>query len=160
MDYEQNLEPHPSDVHRFFPEWADRPQSSDRLLEADHNSYLAGGYSEEFGYCAGPGMTAVFQPLDGDPDRSCQWAFAIGCLHPGYPECPRPADRGVPRWEFDANRPDALQRPRGTADHPSWRVGVGGVLRVDRSGADRHVMFSLPVGALWARLRIRARALR
>lgn len=38
------------DLHRYFPEWADRPAEQGRLAEFDHNSYLAGGYSEELGH--------------------------------------------------------------------------------------------------------------
>lgn len=33
--------------HRYFPEWADRPEISGPPVESDHNSYLAGGYSED-----------------------------------------------------------------------------------------------------------------
>jgi len=149
MDHELDSLPLPSDAHRFFPEWADRPQSAARLLEADHNSYLAGGYSEEFGYR--PGLPPVFEPLEGDPDQSCQWAVQIECLHPGYPECARPADRG--------RRPESVEQLRRSesAAHTSRREGVVRVLQVDRSGADRRVMFRM-IGALWSRLRIRARA--
>ena len=154
MDYEQDLELLSSDFRRFFPEWADRPQSADRLLEADHNSYLAGGYSEEFGYRARPGLPAIFQPLEGDPDQSRQWAVQIECLHPGYPERPRPVDRDA--------RPESFERLRDSesASRPSRREGAGRILRVDRRGVDRRVMFSMPIGALWSRLRIRARARR
>ncbi|HEY2590360.1 MAG TPA: hypothetical protein VGI35_02110 [Steroidobacteraceae bacterium] len=150
MHDEQNLESWRSEDHRFFPEWADRPQSSDRLLEADHNSYLAGGYSEEFGYRVRPGLPAVFPPLEGDPDHNGQWAFQIDCLHPGYPECARPADRGAAPFEPPS-------RSEST-DNLSRRAGVGNVLQVNRRGADRHVArFPMAIGALWSRLRIRAR---
>ena len=152
MDYEQYLVPLPSDVHRFFPEWADRPQSADPLIEADHNSYLAGGYSEEFGYRIRADLPASVQSLEGDPDQSRQWAVQIGGLHPGYPECPRPIDRGVPGWELGPRRSGA------PADRSARREGVGGFVRVDRSGADRRIAFlPVPIGALWSRLRIRAR---
>ncbi len=159
MDYEQGLVPIPSDVHRFFPEWADRPQSADRLLEADHNSYLAGGYSEEFGYRVRPGLPADFQPLEGDPDQSGQWGVQIDCLHPGYPECPRPADRGTQRLDFEASRRESLPPLRGSESvgRTPQHEGAGRVLQVDRSGADRHGVFGLPIGTLWLRLRIRAR---
>ena len=150
MHNEPDLESWRSEDHRFFPEWADRPQSADRLLEADHNSYLAGGYSEEFGYRVSRSLPAVFPLLEGDPDHNRQWAFQIDCLHPGYPECARPADR-------DAAPLDA-PRGRESTDDLRRRAGVGDVLRVNRSGADRRVaFFPIPIAALLSRLRIRAR---
>src|SRR6185437_1945232 len=44
----RELEREALEDHRFFPEWADRPPSTESLHEADRNSYLAGGYAEEF----------------------------------------------------------------------------------------------------------------
>lgn len=77
--------------HCYFPEWADRPPASGSVHEADHNSYLAGGYAEEFGHRArGPAAPLASIAVDGDGE----WRVQIGGLHPGYPECPRPVDRG------------------------------------------------------------------
>ena len=84
--------PRLNEEHRYFPEWADRPEIPGLPLEADHNSYLAGGYSEEFGYRTGMDRPPVFPSLEGDPDESGLWRVQITGLHPGYPECPRPED--------------------------------------------------------------------
>lgn len=83
-----------SEIHRYFPEWADRPALSGTQREADRNSYLAGGYAEEFGYRDRADRVPAISPLDGDPEQSRLWRAQIGALHPGYPECPRPCDRG------------------------------------------------------------------
>ncbi len=82
-----------SEVHRYFPEWADRPVGPDAQHEADRNSYLAGGYADEFGYGSPLGWPQAMPPLDGDPEDSRLWREQIGALHPGYPECPKPLDR-------------------------------------------------------------------
>ena len=77
--------------HRFFPEWADRPPSTERLHEAERYSYLAGGYAEEFGHRAQQTISAHTPPAEEDSE----WRVQIGGLHPGYPECPRPCDRDL-----------------------------------------------------------------
>ena len=81
-----------AELHRYFPEWADRPATVGRQLEADRNSYLAGGYAEEVGYREQRGYRAIGR-LDGDPENSYLWHAAIGGLHPGYPEYATPRDR-------------------------------------------------------------------
>src|SRR5947208_3236 len=78
------------EIHRYFPEWADLPVEEGMQWESDRNSYSAGGYAEEFGYAAQPGLPAPARPLKGDPECSKQWHCLIGALHPGYPECSRP----------------------------------------------------------------------
>ena len=80
------------EIHRYFPEWADLPTGRDPLREADRNSYLAGGYADEFGYGTQSDRPAI-PPLDGDPESSRLWREQIGALHPGYPQCPKPVDR-------------------------------------------------------------------
>jgi hypothetical protein len=102
MQYERASAARTDEVHRYFPEWADRPDFAGLLLEADHNSYLAGGYSEEFGYRAPGDRAPVFPPLAGDPDGSRLWCVQIGGLHPGYPQCPRPHDRESLQCGLDA----------------------------------------------------------
>lgn len=82
-----------NETHRYFPEWADRPTGPEPQHEADRNSYLAGGYADEFGYGTEPGRLPAIAPLDGDPERSRLWSEQIGALHPGYPQCPKPCDR-------------------------------------------------------------------
>ena len=76
--------------HRFFPEWADRPPSTESLREVDRNSYLAGGYAEEFGHGVQQTISAAHAP---PAEEGSEWRVQIGGLHPGYPECPRPRDR-------------------------------------------------------------------
>ena len=84
--------PRLNEEHRYFPEWADRPEIPGPPLEADHNSYLAGGYSEEFGYRTGTDRPPIFPSLEGNPDESGLWRVQMTGFHPGYPECPRPED--------------------------------------------------------------------
>lgn len=101
--------------HRYFPEWADRPETSGPPVEADHNSYLAGGYSEEFGYRVSVDQPPVFSPLDGDPDGSRLWYVQVTGLHPGYPECARPDDRS--RFGHDGKR-DGTEEARRARTGP------------------------------------------
>lgn len=106
--------------HRYFPEWADRPETSGPPVEADHNSYLAGGYSEEFGYRVSLDQPPVFSPLEGDPDSSRLWYVQITGLHPGYPECARPDDRD----RFGHNgRPGGTDEARGARTGPIYTHG-------------------------------------
>jgi hypothetical protein len=83
----------PSEIHRYFPEWADLPAGPDSLREADRNSYLAGGYADEFGYGRQSDGPAASPPFQGDPEGSGLWCEQIGALHPGYPQCPTPLGR-------------------------------------------------------------------
>ncbi len=161
MPYERRVTRLPDEVHRYFPEWADRPNSSDSLLEADHNSYLAGGYSEEFGYRVQPDRPPVFTLLLEDPERSRQWAFQIGCLHPGYPECPRPADRDAHDALGGDRHPQAWNASTTSSDRVSpladWTGSAGPVrvVQVNRRGMERYAGMS--IATLRARLRIRRR---
>lgn len=97
-----------NEIHRYFPEWADRPLGPDTQHESDRNSYLAGGYADEFGYGAYAGRPPAIDPLEGDPEDSSLWREQIGALHPGYPQCPKPQDRygrETPREVFVTRRP-------------------------------------------------------
>ncbi len=147
------------EVHRYFPEWADRPDSADLLSEADHNSYLAGGYSEEFGYRVRPDRPPVFPILLEEPEQSWQWAVQNGCLHPGYPECPRPADRGANQALAGGG---CSEGRNADVTLPTRRSGEGMgseapvcVVRVNRRPLEQGV--TVAVAALRARLRIRRR---
>ena len=106
-----------SDIHRYFPEWADRPVGPDTQHESDRNSYLAGGYADEFGYGAHDGRPPAIAPLDGDPENSRLWREQIGALHPGYPQCPKPLDR----YGFETPRVLLTARPVRGEPH----AGVG-----------------------------------
>lgn len=119
--------------HCYFPEWADRPPARGSVHEVDHNSYLAGGYAEEFGHRA-PGLAAeaVAMPAEGDGE----WRVQIGGLHPGYPECPRPVDRDLPvagggggAGDWLATHPAGGQRRNEAAGFRVVRVGGGGNAR-------------------------------
>lgn len=112
------------ELHRYFPEWADRPNGPDAQHESDRNSYLAGGYADEFGYGADPGGRPAIARLDGDPESSRLWREQIGALHPGYPQCPKPLDRyqpDVPRAMSPAARSRA--EPYAAAGFAVIRVG-------------------------------------
>jgi hypothetical protein len=92
MQYPQDAEPGAVEDHRFFPEWAERPPAAGSLHEVDRNSYLAGRYAEEFGHRArsAPDARAVSASIEAEGE----WRVQNGCVHPGYPECARPVERG------------------------------------------------------------------
>jgi hypothetical protein len=76
---------------RYFPDWNEPLVENREELEADHNSYLAGGYAEEFGYHAQPGSSRGVPVLDGEPpEDSAEWLGQAAITHPGYPIRPRP----------------------------------------------------------------------
>jgi hypothetical protein len=102
------------ELHRYFPEWADTPGGQDTQRESDRNSYLAGGYADEFGYGAQPGGPPVIDPLEGDPESSRFWREQIGGLHPGYPQCPKPVDR----YGLEAS-PDSSATRRSRSESPA-----------------------------------------
>lgn len=163
MQYEREPPDYPDEVHRYFPEWADRPEAVDALLEAEHNSYLAGGYSEEFGYRVRADRPSVFPLLHGNPERTRLWCVQIGCLHPGYPECARPHDRDAMHCGLSSGWP--LESDPARATHPSQRSGDAShrsaqaihVIRVGERGRDLPHEPRLPtlLLAAWKRLTIR-----
>jgi hypothetical protein len=63
-------------------------------LEADHNSYLAGGYAEEFGYMATDEWSRGVPVLEEPPDRSRKRRGQAQMTHPGYPLRAHPLARG------------------------------------------------------------------
>lgn len=148
--------------HRYFPEWANRPEIPGPPLEADHNSYLAGGYSEEFGYRTDRGWPPVFPSLQGDPDESQLWRVHIKGLHPGYPECPRPEDRDRPgrgegRWpSFESIQPPrrGVASSRDSADRQRPSAEPIGVIRVGerRRATSHHDGLSARLASMWSAL--------
>lgn len=145
----------PWEHHCYFPEWADRPEAIGRLLETDRNSYSAGGYSEEFGYTA-IGRAWALAPPHENPERSEQWCVQIGGLHPGYPQCPRPADRsrgagrtGSPVGHAIFGIPGARPALQGTTH----------VLRVERRTAAWPLRITAPIAAALRRVRMRRKGL-
>ena len=152
MDVETAVVGAASEIHRYFPEWADLPVGADTQHESDRNSYLAGGYADEFGYGANAGLPPAISPLIGDPEQSRWWREQIGALHPGYPQCPKPLDRDleVPRKVFAV-------RPRSD---PHARVGFR-VIQVRRphQGALSHWVARLRVISFLTERLIRRRHL-
>lgn len=151
------LTPFLNENHRYFPEWADRPGLAGPLVEADHNSYLAGGYSEEFGYRVSIDRPPVFSPLEGDPDGSRLWYVHITGLHPGYPECARPDDRGRLRPETPTSpipAGDSAVRPLRPVQ-PIHVIRVGERVRK----TSRHDGLAARLGSFWARRRAARREL-
>jgi hypothetical protein len=132
-----------AEIHRYFPEWADRPVKDGLQRESDRNSYSAGGYAEEFGYAAQPGLPAPARPLNGDVECSKWWHFQIGALHPGYPECPRPLDRdsvgraaeasSSPKSIATQRAPDSLEGAKRTVELRGGHSCYFQVVRVERS---------------------------
>ena len=120
--------------HRFFPEWADRPPSTENLHEADRNSYLAGGYAEEFGHGVQEAISAAHLP---PAEEGREWRVQIGGLHPGYPEFPRPRDRDLRGEPLGATAP---LRSGSRAVGVLYRsVAAFKVIRVGRSSEhERH----------------------
>lgn len=154
--------------HRYFPEWADRPENSGPLVEADHNSYLAGGYSEEFGYRVSIDRPPVFSPLEGDPDSSRLWYVQITGLHPGYPECARPDDRDRLRRNGGRDGMEEARRAQTIAIYardsggrssrptqPIHVIRVGGRARK----AAHHDGFATRLSSFWTRWRAKHRGL-
>ena len=71
---------------RYFPDWTRHARPSSFELEADHNSYLAGGYAEEFGYRAQPGFSREVPVLvDESPERCHERDRQAQATHPGCP---------------------------------------------------------------------------
>lgn len=94
---------------RYFPDWTRSLVDAGEEIEADHNSYLAGGYAEEFGYRAQPGSSRGVRLLDGEsPEEIPEWQRQADATHPGYPIKPRPV-------VFDGDA--ALEWQRVVASH-------------------------------------------
>lgn len=154
--------------HCYFPEWADRPGISGPPVEADHNSYLAGGYSEEFGYRASLDQPPVFLPLEGDPDSDRLWYVQVAGLHPGYPECARPDDRE--RFRRNGKR-GGMEDPRAPRATPIYARDLAGrsprpaqpihVIRVGELArkAAHHDGLATRLTSFWARWRATHRGL-
>jgi hypothetical protein len=148
-------------VHSYFPEWADRPDSSGLLLEADHNSYLAGGYAEVFGYHIYSGAVPAFPALSSAPEASSLWGVQIGGLHPGYPECARPQDRsnGHPKAITGPSRPGSPKQlhTRRSQDPPREATGHYEIIRVGQRHNGRRVPLQLTLFTRRWRVYVRKR---
>lgn len=106
MHLDPNSPQRMGEQRRYFPDWTHRALARREALEADHNSYLAGGYAEEFGYRAEPDASRGVPLLDGEPpEESPEWLGQADAIHPGYPI------RACPVW-FGR---DWRERARGAA---------------------------------------------
>lgn len=74
-----------NEPRRYFPDWTHCAFANGKDVEADHNSYLAGGYAEEFGYMASDEWSRGVPVLDEPPDRSRKRRGQAQMTHPGYP---------------------------------------------------------------------------
>ncbi|HEX7115306.1 MAG TPA: hypothetical protein VF193_09250 [Steroidobacter sp.] len=82
-----------SENRRYFPDWTRRRLESGPELEADRNSYLAGGYAEEFGYRPLAGGSRGVPVLGDTPPEQCpEWLCQALATHPGYPIRPHPLE--------------------------------------------------------------------
>lgn len=78
-----------AEYRRYFPDWTHRSLRVGETFEADHNSYLAGGYAEEFGYL--PKTDSWLPSLAADsPDDDALRLVQRAGIHPGYPLRPYP----------------------------------------------------------------------
>lgn len=137
---------HMSEEHCYFPEWAERPPARGSLHEIDCNSYLAGGYAEEFGHRAQP-VPVPSAPSPADADG--EWRVQIGCLHPGYPECPRPIDREA---QAGGGRVEPQGRPRlRQPELPRREPAAFRVILIGHEGSKPHHR----AWRLWREFRIR-----
>jgi hypothetical protein len=112
-----------NEQRRYLPDWTRRVLEVHEELEADHNSYLAGGYAEEFGYWAQPGASRGVPLLDGEsPEEYAEW-LAQSAIHPGYPLRPYPIalDREHPRHGFPASARRSRIEASSEAVHASAR---------------------------------------
>jgi hypothetical protein len=91
MRVESTLRRHLGEQRRYFPDWTDHLLESGIELEADRNSYLAGGYAEEFGYRTQSDCSRGVPVLDGESPELCrEWRCLARAIHPGYPLRPGP----------------------------------------------------------------------
>jgi hypothetical protein len=98
---------HLDEERRYFPEWAQRPAVDGEEVEADRNSYSAGGYAEEFGYCAHRGYARGVRIHDGVAiEESAVWFYQSHSIHPGYPEEPIPP---VSRTHLEFEQSESLE---------------------------------------------------
>lgn len=113
MHLQSNAHERTDEYRRYFPDWTHRSLRVGEELEADHNSYLAGGYAEEFGYLAQAESSRGVPLIDGEsPDDYALRLVQRAGMHPGYPLRPHPVA---------VDREDAA---RGRATSPSWSGGL------------------------------------
>ena len=91
MHLQSNAHQRMDEYRRYFPDWTHRSLRIGEELEADHNSYLASGYAEEFGYLAQAESSRGVPLIDGEsPDDYALRLVQRAGMHPGYPLKPFP----------------------------------------------------------------------
>lgn len=114
MRVEPGFQRRMDEQRRYFPDWTARPLEHRPELEADHNSYLAGGYAEEFGYRAAPGYSRGVPVIDGEsPEDSVEWQGQADATHPGYPIRPHPFQIDFGRGALEGDW-RSMHEPGGT----------------------------------------------
>jgi hypothetical protein len=117
---------------RYFPDWTRHARASSFELEADHNSYLAGGYAEEFGYRAQPGFSRDVPVLeDESPERCRERHRQAQATHPGYPLRAHPVASNLD-WKARERSIDARQRGGGLMQYVGESVNYGAYVTVDQ----------------------------
>lgn len=120
---------------RYFPDWVPRLRETGEELEADHNSYLAGGYAEEFGYRAQPGASRGVPLIDGvPPEQTDEWRAQAFATHPGYPLKPCPVVLEKEQVQIAAASPQTS----GTPDERFRKESGGGFMRVTERSYERN----------------------
>lgn len=122
---------------RYFPDWTRHARASSFELEADHNSYLAGGYAEEFGYCAQSGFSRNVPVLEDESPELCRERHRQAqATHPGYPLRAHPLAGDFDRMA--RQRRIAAARQNGApAQQVSVSVNYGIYFSVDRRSFPR-----------------------
>ncbi|HVY80471.1 MAG TPA: hypothetical protein VG994_05765 [Steroidobacteraceae bacterium] len=116
----------------YFPDWTPHLPRAAEELEAAHNSYLAGGYAEEFGYIAQLGASRGVPVIDGEsPEQSVEWRFEARAMHPGYPIKPYPLASDLEIAAFQERRHASL-RPRSPKLDANEAPRVGFVPVIER----------------------------
>ena len=108
-----------SEPRRYFPDWTRCAFASGREVEADHNSYLAGGYAEEFGYMATSEWSRGVPVLDEPPDRYRKRRGQAQMTHAGYPLRAHPLIGGIHGMSVEK------MRMRGRASRTKLKSAAG-----------------------------------
>jgi hypothetical protein len=117
------------EYRRYFPDWAHRSLRAGEELEADHNSYLAGGYAEEFGYLARAESSRGVPLIDEEsPDDYALRLVEGAGIHPGYPLKPYPV--AVDRDKSARRRATSPSSSGGSLDDVYEVSGHGTFVRV------------------------------
>ena|SRR5688572_9600777 len=136
MHLQSNADRRTGEYRRYFPGWTHRSLRVGEELEADHNSYLAGGYAEEFGYLAQAESSRGVPLIDGEsPDDYAVRLVERAGMHPGYPLRPYPV--AVDREKTARRRVMSLPSSGASHDDSSEVRDHGKFLRVTERPYER-----------------------